>query len=281
MTITVTVATYFLVSELYVVAREALLVLLVIIASASAILLVQSYYRSTYETHLSLSELYRYKSRQTHPLYYYIIRKDIHIIDATGKAQVDYRMECKNTCPKNLPQIKHEINFDGKIEEFHAHVNGKVFNEKVKRDLYFRQQIMEHEKVDVKQPYNLKVLFNVKSERIAPDQDFDYDYSLLCTKLYPNMDKKDEEYTAIHINHPTDLLVIRIEVPQNLRFIKDGISIQVLDKHDIRDCLEEEKCLKIYPWFVSRDRRRISWEIPNPKIACSYKLYFQAQESRR
>lgn len=275
------IVTFTVASQLYVFSKELLLAILGILASASGILLLLSYYKATLETNFKLGELDRYKSRQTHPLYYYRIVKDISILNADGKGRVDYHMECKNTSPKKLPQIKHEINYDGELENFVAYVNKKAFDQKVKKRLFYRHELKDDKKVSAKQPYNLKIWFDVKSERIAPKEDFEYDYSFTCDKLYPDMDKKDIEFTGVHINNPTDILVIRLELPKNLQFVKEDMSIWIVDKHDIRDCFEEEKCLKFHPWFVSRDQRRISWEIVKPKIACTYKLYFRALETRR
>jgi len=273
--IIVGIVTYTVATKLYVISRELLLTILGILTFASVILLFQSYLRSRLETSLGLIELDRYKSRQTHPLFYYRIVKDIAILDASGRARVDYHMECRNTSPKKLPQIKHEINYDGELEDLLTYFNGKAFDKKVRKRVFFRQELEDGKKVDVKQPYNLKIWFNVKSEKIAPNEDFEYDYSFACDGLYPDMDKKDVEFTGVHITNPTDLLIIRIELPQDLEFVKEGISIWIVERHDIRDCFEEEKCLKLHPWSLSRDKRRITWEIVKPKLACTYKLYFQ------
>jgi hypothetical protein len=258
--------------------KEILLVALGATAMATTLLLLNSYYKLRLETNFKLSELERHKLRVTHPLYYYLIKKNISILNKKGKAKVDYHMECKNTSPKRLPQIKHEINFDGKLEDFSAYVNGKPFNTKVERRLFFRKEIKDEREFSVKQPYNLKLWFDVKSERIARNEDFEYDYTFICDELYPDMDKKGKEFTGVHITNPTELLVICIELPEDMKFVEEGIFIRVMERHDVRDCFEEERCQKFYPWSVSRDKRRLSWEVPNPKIACTYKLYFQVKK---
>jgi len=274
------ILTYTIATELYVISKEILLTILGILAFSSLVLLLQSNLASRLETSFNSDELDRYKSRQTHPLYYYRIFKGITVLDASGRARVDHHMECKNTCAKTLPQIKHEINYDGELGDFLTHVNGKAFDKKVRKRVFFRQELEDDKRVNVKQPYNLKLWFDIKSEKIGPSEDFEYDYSFTCDGLYPDTDKKDVEFTGVHITNPTDLLIIRIELPKDLQFVKEGISIWVVERHDIRDCFEEERCLKLHPWSLSRDKRRITWEIAKPKIACTYKLYFQWKNRR-
>jgi hypothetical protein len=266
---------------LYLYFKELLLGIIGVLTGVGLVLLVNSYYRSKIEIGYELAELDRFKTGETHPLFYYRVEKNIVIHNKEGNATVDYHMECKNTSSRSLPQVKHEINYDGDMKKFSATIDGEDFTASVKKELFFRQKIEGEQKISVKQPYTLKIWFDLREEKIKSNYDFEYGYAFANDGLYPDMDKKGCEFSGVHINHPTELLIFRIELAESLQFVEEGIAMQVVDKHDVEDSLEMEKCLKLHPWFMSRNKRRISWEITKPKIASTYKLYFQTSAKHK
>lgn len=73
--------------------------------------------------------------------------------------------------------------------------------------------------------------------------------------------------------HQTDLLRFRIYAPDKYRFTR--CWIEILDYNGTRDPVEEGICLAECSPKKIHDDTEISWEINDPKITYTYKLYFK------
>lgn len=263
--------------SLYIYSLEYLLYFLAIITMVGTILLVRSYVYTKIRANIDLEEYRKILAKTTHPLFYGRIMKRVTIKDRDGNAEIDYRMECKNTSSETLCKIKHEIEHDGKLASLSAYVNGEDFTKDLKRENFHTLKVLEDgTEVEIKKPFTLKLVFDFTSKKIGPREDFGYGYTFACNSLFPKIEKKDEESTSVFINHPTSLLIISVELPDTMQFIPDGVHIEVLSKHEVEDHDEEERCNVKYPYRLLNRKRRILWEIENPKIASYYTLYIQA-----
>jgi hypothetical protein len=263
--------------SLYIYSIEYLVYLLLIITVAGAILLVRSYFYTKVRADIDLEEYKKILAKTTHPLFYARIMKRVTIKDTDGNAEIDYRMECKNTSSEPLCKIKHEIEHDGKLASLSAYVNGEDFTKDLTLENFHTLKVLEDgTEVEIKKPFTLKLMFDLTSRKIRPAEDFGYGYTFTCDKLFPKIKEKGKESTAVFINHPTSLLVVSVELPDTMQFVPEGVYVEVLSKHEVEDHDEENRCSIKYPYRLLNHKRRILWELENPKIASYYVLYIQA-----
>jgi len=263
--------------SLYVYSIEYLLYLLTIITVVGVILLARSHFYTKVRAELDLEEYKKILAKTTHPLFYSRIMKRVTIKDVDGNAEIDYRMECKNTSSETLCKIKHEIEHDGKLASLSAYVNGEDFAKGLVLENFHTLKVLEDgTEVEIKKPFTLKLVFDLTSKKIRPREDFWYGYNFTCDRLFPKIKEKGEESTSVFINHPTSLLVFSVELPNTMQFVPEGVHIEVLSKHEVEDHDEENRCNIKYPYRLLNHKRRILWEVENPKIASYYVLYIQA-----
>jgi hypothetical protein len=262
---------------LYIYSVEYLLILLGIITGVGIVLLIRSYYLSKISASIDMNEYERLLMKTTHPLFYHVIMKTVTIKNADGDATIDYMMDCKNTSSECLSKIKHEIDHDGSIESLKATVNKQDFTKKLVLENFHTLKVLSDGKeIDRKRPFTLKMVFDVASMEIAPKADFRYGYTFTCQKLFPKLPIKGEESTSVFINHPTALLIISVELPDTMSLVTEGTHVEIYSKHEVEDFNEEKRCSVKYPVRVSNHKRKILWEVENPKIASYYTLYVQA-----
>jgi hypothetical protein len=264
---------------LYIYSFEYLLLLLSIITAVGGVLLARSYYRDKVRVDIDLEEYKKILKRTTHPLFYSRITKRVTIKDDGVSAEIDYRMECKNTSSSPLKKIKHEIEHDGRLESLSACVNRDDFTEGLKLENYRTLRVLEDgTEVDIQKPFTLELVFDLTAKNIEPRADFGYGYTFACEKLFPEIKEKDKESTSVFINHPTSRLIVSVEVPEKMRFVPEGVYVKIFSKHEVEDDNEENRCNVKYPYRLLNRKRRILWEVVNPKIASYYVLYIQASQ---
>jgi len=264
---------------LYLYSVELLLYLLLVITGVVAILLVRSYFWTKIRTDIDLDEYKRILKKTTHPLFYSSIVKRVTIKSIDGDAEIDYRMECKNTSSAPLSKIKHEIEHDGRLSSLSACVNGEDFTESLVCEKFHTFKIMENgTEFEIQKPFTMKLVFDLASKDIKPKENFGYGYTFACEKLFPKIAEKDKESTSVFINHPTSLLAVSVELTGKMQFVPDGVCVKVFSKHEVEDFDEEKRCETMYPHRILAHKQRILWEVVNPKIACYYILYIQANQ---
>lgn len=230
------------------------------------------------EVNMKLNEYEKLKSGETHPVLYHQILKDVSILDDKGNALVSYKMTCKNTCENNIiPQLIHKIDHDGTIEEYSATINEK--KAKTVFEKFIKEKIENGKRVTPKLSHILKIKFDLSEENIKPGERFLYGYTVKYKGVYSNMFKKHEEFCGQNILHPTKSLLMLLHAPKGLRFLREEMDIEVLDKHEVRDTREERRCWEIHPPQLSHNDIEILWELQEPKIACTYKLYFTVSKT--
>ena len=249
----------------YVLLIAGILVLLAIMVGSQDIFMQKAKRR------MELTEYERIISDETHPVLNTRIVKDVKILTKDGDAHVVYKITCKNTSGGIIPQLLHEIKHDGTLEQYSATVNDK--EAKATFDKFLITKINGAAKLNLS--HILKIKYDLKDEKINPEDTFSYGYTLEYKGLFADMLKPLEEFTAHHIMHPTKLLMIKITAPKGFRFLAtDGMSIEVTDKNEVRVDREELRCKKMYWPQLFNDDSEIFWELLEPKIACTYALHF-------
>ena len=265
-----------LIPQLFSLLKEYSVLVSGVLALLALVIALDSMYKNRAERIVKLNEYERIRSEETHPFFYRSIIKEVKILDENGNATVSYENTCKNTSGKPIPQLKHEIKHDGTLEACSATVNQK--EAKATFEKFIVKKIVDGE-IEPRLSHILKIKFDLSDERIESEALFSYGYSLRYKSVFSNMFKKRMEFTAHHIMHPTRLLVLRVYLPRGLRFLREELDIEVLDKHEVRDFREETRCKEMYNLRVSREGKEVLWELPEPKIACTYRVHFRVSKT--
>ncbi len=217
---------------------------------------------------LKLKEYKELKLGETHPVFYRRITKFVTIKNHRGNADIDYHMEAKNTSEDIIQQLVHEVHHDGSLESVYAYTDEE-------------EATTEHEKFIMKKVDNgeilpslanlLKIKFDLREKTIPSGRNFSYGYTLTYSEIFKDMFKQD--FTGQRIMHPTAILVMSLESPRGIQFVEK--HVEVVDKHEVRDYREERRCEQSFPPKIAHAGKRILWEVPEPKIACTYKLHFK------
>lgn len=211
--------------------------------------------------------------RQPRIAYYGLAQKTAKVINAeNGDADIHYYFECKNT--KNiLRNLRHRIEYDAtealKQDEIAVLVNGTRSD--------FTVDTVTNCKVEGNN-HTIKKFVTALCIKLDPpmskDQKFTYEYGIKGKGIYPKVKTDEGEVSSHNVMHQTDLLRFRIYAPDKYQFTRCWIEIQ--DYNTTRDTVEETNCLapECAPKKI-HDNTEISWEIKDPKITYTYKLYFK------
>ena len=211
--------------------------------------------------------------RQPRIAYYALAQKTVKIASAeNGDADIHHYFECKNT--KNiLRSLRHRIEYDAmealKQDEMMVLVNG------AKSD--FTVDTVTNCKVEGRN-HIIKKFVTALCIKLDPpmgkDQTFTYEYDVKGKGIYSKVKTDEGELSSHNVMHQTDLLRFRIYAPGKYQFTRCWIEIQ--DYNATRDSLEEANCLA--PECAPKrmhGNTEISWEVKDPKITYTYKLYFK------
>lgn len=241
---------------------------IVFFSVVSVILLIVAIYGSLDR----ISQFDKWISGETHALLYKRICKDVRILNKQGNATVKYTMSCRKNPKVILKQLVHEIFHDGKIRLEGVTLEDKPFKAEVEK--FIIRKIEDGEEREIPQPHRLKLkMFLPKG---VPKRDFKYSYTVRYEAVYRDMDKKDKEFSSHRIFLPTFWLKMQLSVPKdsNMSFLHEGLYVKVEDKHELEDFAEEQRIRDKYPPLIAENEQLIAWELPNPKLAYTYKLYF-------
>ena len=237
-----------------------------IIISLTSIL--YSYVKSEIIEDYEISEYKRMKLQETHPVFYRRISKYVSIKNDKGDADIDYHMESRNSGEDSIQQLVHEIHHDGRLQNYNAYSDGRKVTPEYRR--FILKELVNGE-VLPSLARVLKIKFDFREDVISPKDNFSYGYVLTYSEIFKSM--FEEDYTGQRIMHPTALLVMSLEAPRGNKFIEK--RVEVVDKHEVADSREGKKCNELYPPKIIHGGKRMNWEVPEPKIACTYKLYFK------
>jgi len=226
-------------------------------------------------------EFGRWSSGETHPLLYKRVCKDVKILDERGDATIEYKMYALRTYGAPLKQLVQKIVHDGKLELREVRLDGNLVKPEI-------EELVVEKKTDKKtelvpQPYIMKIKILFPTREIKPNEDFNYSYILDFKEVYPKMTEKNAEFSFHYVLVPTRWLKMKLSIPKdvNLRFVPDGVTFKVIDKHEAEDFAEEQRVREGYKPKITPNRRKITWEIHRPKISSYYKLYFRVKKSRK
>lgn len=222
----------------------------------------------------STLEFGKWDSQETHPLLYKRTCKNVLILDEKGSAIVEYRFNCLRTYGAPLKQVVHQVYHDGKLTLGEVKVDSVTLKPKEVEEFVVKKRRDGEEEL-APQPYHLKMKILFPSE-IARRSEFSYGYVLDYKEVYPRMTEKGIEFSSHTILIPTRWLKMRIAIQEgvNLRFVDEGITFSVVDKHEVEDVAEEERVRKEFSPKIAAGNREITWEIHKPKISSQYKLFF-------
>lgn len=219
---------------------------------------------------IRLKEYELLKLDETHPVFYRRISKFVTIKNAKGDADIDYHMESKNSGEETITQLIHEVHHDGRLESFRAYIEGREATTEYHK--FIMKEIVNGESLP-SLGHILKIKFDLTKEAISPGRNFSYGYILTYSEIF-----QKEDFTGQRIMHPTAMLVMSLEAPRGIQFVEK--EVEVVDKHEVKDRREEERCNKMFPLRIIHGGKRISWEVPRPKIACTYKLHFKVAKKQ-
>lgn len=210
--------------------------------------------------------------RQPRVAYYNLAQKTAKVTNAdTGDADVHYYFECKNA--RNiLRTMRHEIRYDAKDplkkDQITALVDGVSAD--FTCDTVTNCTIKGNDHIIKK----FETSICVKPDPpIRKDQTFTYEYGISAKSIYPKIKTDEGDFSSHSVMHQTDLLRFRIYAPDKYRFTR--CWIEILDYNGTRDPVEEGICLAECSPKKIHDDTEISWEINDPKITYTYKLYFK------
>lgn len=221
-----------------------------------------------------LKQLRKEVSTKPAVIRYIRLRKTIDILNLQGDANISIFCDCKNGRDP-VRRLKHRMEYDGEPlskEDISVIVNGKH----LQPDL----ETFELNKLPggVDPPFkNLTILYIKPQSPIEPDSAFQYEYTTALKKVYPKVTERD--YTSYGIMHVIDSLGFSIRAPPEYRFLKESLDIEVIQYNGLQDTAEKMRInLRFTPIFMGNDTE-ILWEIKNPKITYTYRVYFQIKHS--
>jgi len=211
--------------------------------------------------------------RQPRIAYYGLAQKTVKIANAeNGDADIYHYFECKNT-KHILRNLRQRIEYDAtealKRGEMIILVNG------VRSD--FTADTVTNCKVEGGN-HSIKKFVTTLCIKLDPpmgkDQTFTYEYGIKGKGIYPKVKTDEGEVSSHNVMHQTDLLRFRVYAPDRYEFTRCWIEIQ--DYNATRDTEEEADCLapECAPKRI-HDSTEILWDVKDPKITYTYKLYFK------
>ena len=120
----------------------------------------------------------------------------------------------------------------------------------------------------------LKLVINLEKNKIRHEQLFSYEYVLRFKEVFKKMYERRSEWSGYRVLVPTEHLTFIIVAPNGSKFVEDDIEVRVDGLYEIEDFMEEKRCREKCPPFPLAEGDLLMWEIENPKIACTYNLFF-------
>lgn len=230
---------------------------------------IQAEYR---ELKRRVSELEVLEKEVPKVMVYTFVEKHLRLKEENGNAHFSMAYHGKNISKSNLNRVRHFISTEEKIEEDQLS-NVKFNNEDITPQIEHVQYIKNG-----KTSWRNDIYFET-SEPVLSDRQLNTSYEAELKKEYVDAFKDGWAVTLHEVTVRTDRFLVDIVAPEGYYF-KNPI-IDVRDMFSNIEIHNEKNRISIEcPPVAKHNRKKIVWDVLNPRISYRYSLLFKLEKRR-